>query len=167
LNERLAVGVVTGTHGVAGALKVKSLSGEWDHLLALREVELRGRGVDRKVALASVRAQPPGVIVQIEGVGTPEQARRFIGCELWVPREQAAPLDRGEYYEADLCRCSVWLAGREIGRVRSVWEGGQAQLLEVQTAEGGTFLVPFVEHFVGEVDMENGRIHLTGAEIVQ
>jgi len=166
LNERLAVGVGTGTHGVAGALKVKSLSGAWEHLLALREAEFRGRSVNGMVAFRSVRAQPPGVIVQIEGVETPEQARRFIGCELWVPRGQAAPLGHGEYYEADLCACSVWLAGREIGTVRSVWDGGQSQLLEVRTTEGRTLLVPFIGHFVGEVDMERGRIHLTGDEIV-
>jgi 16S rRNA processing protein RimM len=166
LNERLAVGVVTGTHGVAGALKVKSFSGAWDHLLALREVEFRCKGVDRKVLFQSVRPQPPGVIVRIEGVETPEQARRFIGCEIWVPRRQAAPLDSGEYYEADLCLCSVWLAGKEIGKVRSVLDGGRSQLLEVRTAEGRTCLVPFIEHFVGEVDMEKGRIHLKGDEIL-
>jgi 16S rRNA processing protein RimM len=167
LNESLAVGVVTGTHGLAGELKVKSFSGQMDHLVALHEACFRGRHQERQVALQSVRPQPPGVIVKIAGVDTPEQARRFIGCEMWVPRSLAAPLASGEYYTADLCRCSVWFGAEEIGEVRSIWEGGPMQLLEVRAKGGRTVLVPFTEHFVGAVELEKGRICLTEDEIVR
>jgi 16S rRNA processing protein RimM len=167
LNERLAVGVVTGTHGVAGTLKVKSLSGALEHLLGLREAEFKGRTSHQVLQLEWVRPQPPNVIVKVRGIDSPEAGRRWVGSELWVARAQAAPLGRGEYYEADLCQCAVWCAGREIGRVRSVWDGGAAPLLEVAATEGGSFLVPFQDHFVAEVDMEGGRIHLTGDEILR
>jgi 16S rRNA processing protein RimM len=98
---------------------------------------------------------------------TPEKARALVGSELWVPRAKAARLLPGEFYMADLCRCRLWLGGEEVGPVRSVWDGGPAALLEVEGKGGRVFLVPFTEHFVGEVDPAAGRIELKDAEIVR
>jgi 16S rRNA processing protein RimM len=165
--ELLAVGVITATHGLGGELKVKSYSGLSEHLLVLREALFRKGQAEKRLRLESVRPQPPGVIMKIVGIATPEQAHGFIGYEIWVPRPQAARLSEGEYYAADLCRCSLWFGEEEIGSIRSVWEGGAAQLLEVQGKAGRVFLVPFSDHFIGEVELEKGRIFLKEDEIVR
>jgi len=159
------VGVITSTHGVTGELKVRSFSGQAAHLLGLEGALLRKGPAERRVSFAGVRPQGAGLIVRVQGMDTPERARSLVGFEIWVPRAQAAPLSDGEYYEADLCRCTVWVGDRRVGRVRSVWEGGPTQLLEVE-GEGKTFLVPFSEHFVGEVDVQGGRIRLAGDEVL-
>jgi 16S rRNA processing protein RimM len=163
----LAVGVITGTHGVGGELKVKSLSGSFEHLLALRSVVLKKGGTEKPAAFESVRRQDPGVIVKVAGLDTPEKARSLVGSEIWVPRANAAPLQGGEYYAADLCRCRLWFGAEEVGTVRSVWEGGPAQLLEVETKGGRTHLVPFTEHFIGAVELDRGRIFIKGDEILR
>jgi 16S rRNA processing protein RimM len=163
----LAVGVITSTHGVTGELKVKSFSGEHGHLLGLREAHLRKGGAERKVTFERVRRQDPGVIVKVEGLETPEKARVLVGWEIWVARSSAAPLGEQEYYAADLCRCRVWFGEEDVGVVRSVWEGGPAQLLEVVGKAGKTFLVPFSDHFIGDVDLVNGKISLKEDEIIR
>ena len=163
----LAVGVITSTHGVTGELKVKSFSGEYRHLLGLRDAFLRKGGAERRVIFESVRRQDPGVIVKVEGLETPEKARVLVGWEIWVARSSAAPLGEQEYYAADLCRCRLWFGEEEIGAVRSVWEGGPSQLLEVVGKGGKTFLVPFSEHFIGDVDLANGKISLKEDEIIR
>ena len=84
-----------------------------------------------------------------------------------MPRPQAARLLDGEYYAADLCRCRLWFGEEEIGSVRSVWDGGPSQLLEVQGKAGRTFLVPFTDHFIGDVDLATGKIFLKEDEIVR
>jgi len=165
--ELLTVGIVTGTHGVGGELKVKSYSGFSDHILVLRTALFRKGEAEKELQLQSVRPQPPGVIVKISGIETPEQARRFVGYEIWVPRPQAARLLEGEYYAADLCLCSVWFGEEEIGSVRSVLEGASADLLEVQGKAGRTFLVPFSDHFIGDVELEKRKIYLRGDELVR
>ncbi len=164
--DLLAVGVISSTHGVSGDLKVRSFSGEAGHLLGLREALLRKAAVERRVSFVQVKPQGTGVLVRVAGLDTPEKARALVGYEIWVPRTQAAPLASGEFYQADLCRCTVWLGDEEVGRVRSVWEGGPSPLLEVESPGGRTFLVPFSEHFVGDVDVQGGRIRLTGDEIL-
>jgi 16S rRNA processing protein RimM len=163
----LAVGVVTATHGVTGELKIKSLSGQVDHLLAIREALFRKSGMEKRLRIESSRPQVAGIIAKVEGLETPETARRLVGCELWVPRPLAAPLDFGEYYASDLCRCRLWFKEREIGVVKSVWDGGSAQLLEIRGNDGRTFLVPFTDHFIGEVDLAAGRMVLKVDEIVR
>src|SRR5208337_3751464 len=127
--ELLTVGVVTGTHGVGGDLKLRSYSGLSDHILVLREALFKKGREEKRLRLESVRSQPPGVILKVTGYDSPEQARRLVGYELWVPRPQAAKLQDGEYYAADLCLCTLWFGEEEIGSVRSVWEGGASELL--------------------------------------
>ncbi len=165
--ELLAVGVVTATYGITGELKIKSFSGQVEHLLAIRDALFRKAGVERRLRIESSRLQPAGIIAKVAGMETPEEARRLLGYELWVPRPLAAPLDSGEYYASDLCRCHLWFGDEEIGEVRSVWDGGPAQLLEVQGKDGRTFLVPFTDHFIGEVDPGTGRMVLKDDEVVR
>jgi 16S rRNA processing protein RimM len=165
--DLLAIGAVTGTHGVEGAIKIKSLSGIMDHLLVLREAIFRRGEVEKRLTFEWVRPQPPGVIVKVHGFATPEQARGLVGYQMWVPRAQAALLGDAEYYEADICRCELWLGSERIGAVRSVMDSGPSQLLEVLRGDGTSFLVPFTDHFIGEVDMAARTIALRDVGIVR
>jgi 16S rRNA processing protein RimM len=165
--EKLAAGVITGTHGVSGWLKVRSYSDESDHLTVLREALFRKGAVERVLAIEEARALPRGVLLKIRGMDSPERARSLVGWEIWVPRPQAARLLDGEYYAVDLCLCSLWFGEEEIGSVRSVSEGGASELLEVQGKEGRTFLVPFIDHFIGDVQLEKRKIFLKEDEIVR
>lgn len=162
----LAVGIIAGTHGINGELSVRSFSGEAGHLLELRDAVLRRGTVERPVSFVSARPQSGGVIMRVPGLENPEKARALVGFEIWVPRAQAAPLNRDEYYAADLCRCSLLFNGEEVGRVRSVWEGGPNQLLEVEGKAGKVFLVPFSDHFIGDVDVTGGTILLKEEELL-
>ena len=165
--DLLAVGVIVGARGVHGELRSNSFSGEPCRLENLVEAVFRKGGREKKLRIESARPHAGGVVLKIAGVDTPEDARSLVGYELWVPRENATRLGAGEYYTADLCRCSVWFGSELIGVVRSVCEGGANQLLEVENQCGKVFLVPFTSHFVGEVDVVSGRISLLEDEIVR
>jgi len=165
--QLLAVGVVTGTHGVTGELKIKSLSGEVSHLLGLHEALFRKAGAEKRMRIVAARPQPAGIIAKVEGLESPETAKRLVGWELWVPRTLAAPLASGEYYASDLCRCRLWFGDQEVWAVCSVWDGGPAQLLEIRARDGRTIIVPFTDHFIAEVDLEAGRMVLREDEILR
>ncbi len=163
----LAVGVITGTHGLKGEVKGKSFSNEPGRFAGLTEALFRKGEKEKTLRIELARPHPQGMVLKIAGVDTPEEARRLVGFEMWVPRERASRLADGEYYTADLCKCSVWFGEELIGAVRSIWEGAASQLLEVKNAAGKTFLVPFTDHFVGEVDAAGGKIFLREDEIVR
>jgi 16S rRNA processing protein RimM len=164
--ERLAVGTVLAAHGLAGEVRVRSFSGETGHLLRLAEVALRRGAVERPAIIEAIRPASPDVLVKFAGVDDREAAKALAGWELWVERCRAAPLAEGEYYAMDLCRCGVYVGSERVGAVTAVCETGHAPLLEVRTGDGRTVMVPFTDHFVGEVDVAAGRVELRDAEVV-
>jgi 16S rRNA processing protein RimM len=158
--ERLAVGRIQGPHGVQGFVKVLSLSGEQAHFFRLRRLSVRQGERYVSYDVQEVKGGGSLLAIKLSGIDGPEAAARLRGLEIWVDRAEANPLGDGEYYLADLCRCRLYRGAAEIGRVIGVCEGGAAELLEVEEAGGRRFLVPFVEAFVGAVDVEQARIEV-------
>ena len=165
--DRLAAGVISSAHGVRGAFSVRCYSGNGAHLQGLKEVVLGKGAEEKRFRVISARARADDLLFTVERVDTREKAQELIGCVIWVDRKDAAPLSKDEYYEADLCRCGLYLGERLIGRVRSVLDAGQSQLLEVSGEGGREILVPFINHFIAVVDVEKGRISLRGDELLQ
>lgn len=158
--ERLATGRVSGCHGLRGYLKVVSFSGATEHFLRLRQLTLRLGGRERRFAVEDVKVHGTGLLLKLAGVDAPEEGSRLRGAEIWVDRSEASALGEGEYYVADLCRCRVFQRGAELGRVAAVSEGNAAEFLEVERPSGGRIIVPLSDRFVGEIDVEAGRIEL-------
>jgi 16S rRNA processing protein RimM len=167
LTDLLAVGIVRSIHGIRGEVAVRSYSGGIAHLARLKETLARKGAVEKRLEIEAARPATGKVLMKIRGIDTPEKARELLGFELWVERENASPLLEGEYYEADLCRCRVFFGSEVIGEVRSVVDAGSAQLLEVVGADGKRHLIPFVGHFIGEVDVKSGKISLMEDYIVR
>ena len=165
--ERLAIGRVRSPYGVAGHVKVHSYSGETKHFMSLCEVNLVSGKRERPFHVEEVRLISNSVLLKLAGIDSPEEARRYSGWELWVDRSFAAELREGEYYHADLCRCTVVQGGRALGRIMSVCDGGAADLLEIETSGGKRFLVPFIEEFVGEVNLVNHTVELKADWLLQ
>ena len=161
-DAKVATARLGAPYGVHGLQAVRSYSGDTEHLLRLREVELRERrsGRRRRCIVAEVRQIGDKVIMRFDGVSAREQARDLTGWELWVPRCQASMLHPGEYYAADLCRCTVYQRKRVIGAVTNVIDAGGGDMLEVTDCAGEPFLVPFREMFVPSVDVDARRIEL-------
>lgn len=160
--DRVALGIVKTVYGVRGELKVHSFSGETDHFRRLTHVWLqRPKGGEaRRVAVLSVRTQGRDLLIAFEGIRSPEAGKAFIGLEIWTEREFAAPKAEGEFYAAELCRCSLYFQGRLIGPVTSIFDCGSSAMMEIRAEDGKTKLVPFLDHFIAEVDVEQGRIAL-------
>jgi 16S rRNA processing protein RimM len=163
--DTLAVAIVRSSHGVKGFVKVLSFSGETAHLLRLRRVELNMNGKRRTLAIEEARHFKNGALLKFEGIESPEAAKALSGAELWVLREEAAPLAEDEYYLADLCDCELFCGEEKRGRIISVAAGSAGDLLEVETKDG-VRIVPFTRHFIGEVDLSAGRVELLMPELL-
>lgn len=101
-----------------------------------------------------------GGILKLEGIDNPEQARTLSGQQLLVPRERASLPGLDEWYIADLTGLSVLdSTGAVLGEVVSVIETCD-DLLEVRRPDGRQFMLPFRKEFVGEPNLEEGKIVL-------
>ena len=166
MRQELVIGRVRTAHGVRGELKVESLSGEVEHFLDLESVTLV-RGDDRRtLTVESVRAAHRVLLIKLEGVDSPEVAKKWRGWEIAVSRESASPLADDEYYLADLVGMRVVFEGVERGTVSAILEGGKTALLEVALPEGERRIVPFQSEFVGDVDLEGETLTLETDEVL-
>ena len=158
--DYIAIGTIYGSHGVHGYLKVGSFSGELDHFRLLEWIQLRRGTQTRQFEVEDVRLTARHALLKLAGVDTPEGAADLSRWEVWVPRRYACPLGEQEYYSADLHGLQLVCEGEEVGTVISVWHNGPADLLEIERPDGRRQVVPFVEHFIGEVDLRRRCIEL-------
>ncbi len=165
--DYIAIGTVYGSHGVRGHIKVGSFSGEFDHFRVLKSVQLRNGDQRREFVVQEVRLTERHALMKLEGIESPEEAKAWYRWELWVPREQACPLREGEYYTADLHGLRLVHADEEIGTVVAVWDSGAGDLLEIERPDGSRVIVPFLEHFVGEVDISAGVVELKAPWVLE
>ena len=159
----LAVGRVQTSHGLKGYLKVKSLSGEIEHLLRLKKVLLGSPGKLAGFEVEDVRGGVGAVLLKLAGIDDRESADGYRGRFIWVDRKFASVLGEEEYYITDLQGCRLFQGKNLIGSVVAVPEGGGGDFLEVESPEGKRLIVPFSGHFVGRVDIVDRRIELTEA----
>jgi len=178
MTEQFVAGLVGAPFGLKGFVKVKSLSGETEHLLRLGSVTLRKDGRERILNIEESSAVPPAMVMRFAGFNSPEEARTLTGAELLVNRRDAAPLRPGEFYVEDLKGLEVVSGygsdsgsgdpdGEALGRIVSVIDAGGGDLAEIRLSDGTTRLVPFREEFFHDVDLENGRVALRNAWVLE
>jgi len=158
---------VRSSFGTAGEVKVESLSGELEHFRRLRQVRIRSATGEHVCPVESVRVAHRFVIMKLAGVDTIDQATTLRGCEIVVPRSEAAVLDAGEYYYADLVGLRAVVGKQTVGRVCAIVEAGPGQLVEIDLADGRTVLVPFVDEFVGAIDLEGQTLEIRDETVLR
>jgi 16S rRNA processing protein RimM len=141
--------------------KLLSYSGEWDHWKNLEEVELCSpRGKTRFLTLESLQFNGRDTLVKFTEIDSPESMKSYHGWEIMVDKEQAAPLQEGEVYLTDLIGLSLMFENEKVGEVTGIMDGTQADLLEVKKMDRATVYVPYMEQYLGSVDLNKKQIEL-------
>jgi 16S rRNA processing protein RimM len=154
--KMVCVGIITGAHGVTGAVRVKSFTA-------------RPEDVGRYGPLSDESGRPFTVkvigfaknvlIARLAGVEDRNRAEELRGLRLYLPRAALPPTEAEEYYHADLIGLDAVLGdGRRLGRVRAVHDFGAGDTLEIERAEAPPAMVPFTRAVVPIVDLDAGRL---------
>ncbi|MBN2532936.1 MAG: 16S rRNA processing protein RimM [Spirochaetales bacterium] len=158
MKDKLVIGIIQTSYGVNGEVKVKSLSGETEHFHKLEIIYLKKRGVFYQFRVEERRVVSGSVILKLEGVNTPEQGKELSRCEIWVARENASILKEDEYYYGDLFQCDVMKESIKLGKVKSIFEAGVDFILEIECLDKKTFMLPFADDYIDDVDIKNNKI---------
>lgn len=158
--DRIATGRIRTSHGVKGYLKVEVYSYDLEHFLTHESVILRKEKTERPMDIEDAMIQGNSVLVKFAGIDTPEAARKYNGWEILVDKDRSTPLAADEFYYADLQHCDLLLGDRKVGEVVSVIEGPQSELMEVKKEDGSLCYIPFLNEYIGEVDVEKKTIEL-------
>lgn len=154
----IPLGVVTGAHGLRGALRVKLFNADSQLLHDLPEVALRLQGALQMHRVSEVRETNKGVLLGLSAVQSVEAAEALRGAEVCVPREWLPALDEGEFYFVDLEGLPAYTpSGAQVGVVERVQEYPAAQVLRV-VSEEGVREIPMREPYLLDIDLAAGRV---------
>ena len=157
--KRVCLGVVTGPHGVQGAVRIKSFTEAAEDVA--RYGPLADETGGRRFELRLIGAGKGVVIARLAGVEDRNQAEALRGLRLYLQRSALPQTDADEYYHADLLGLEAVLGdGTPVGRVRAIHDFGAGDTLELTRPGAPPVMVPFTRAIVPIVEPAAGRLVL-------
>ena len=158
-SDMIQVGRITGLYGVRGWVKVFSDTQPRDNIVNYQPWYLRQQdGQWREVVLAEGRMHGKGVIALLAGLDDRDEARKLIGTDIAIRRDQLPPAGPGEYYWSELMGLKVvTVDGVELGTVDHMIETGANDVLCVKGERER--LIPFdPEGIITNISLETGQM---------
>jgi 16S rRNA processing protein RimM len=158
MTDRICVGVLAGSFGVQGEVRVKSFCAEPTDVASYGP--LFTEDGSRSFTVTLTRPVAGGLGARLSGVATKEEADALKGVNLYVDRKKLPSLPDDEFYHADLIGMDVMDTGGVIvGKVLAVHNHGAGDLLEIQPIGfKDAILLPFTRAIVPTVDLKARRI---------
>lgn len=158
-DDLLRIGVISSTHGIRGEVKVFPTTDYPEQFEKLESVFLDTGKEMRKLEIQKVRYFKNMVIVKFCGYDNINDIEPYKGKDLLITREQAVPLEEGEFFIADLIGSRVVTEeGEELGILDDVLETGANDVFSVKKADGKELLLPYIDECILEIDVDEKLI---------
>ena len=147
----IAVARIPSAHGVRGEVKLLPLT-DFPHRFESTKYLLLADGT--KLMLESARVHKGMVLAKIRGFDTPEVWLDYRQKELYVTEDDLMPLPAGQYYIYQMIGLAVFdEQGTLLGELSDVLQTGSNDVYAVKLTDGKELLVPAIESFVKQIDM--------------
>jgi len=157
--ELLEVGVVIGTHGLRGDIKVRLLGEASESLLSAGEIHLAPKGEERR-RFEPVRAvrHKGNILLRLKGHEHIDKVEHLVGSQVFMRLEDLDELPEGEFYLHQYLGLQV-VDSREgnLGTLEDYFTTAAHDVLVVK-GPYGEVLIPAVEQMIADVDLEAGRM---------
>lgn len=143
----LGIGKIVAAHGVKGLVKILPYGGDfsWQSGDVLTKE-------GKPVAITLKNPAGKYILASVKDVTDRTAAESLAGTELFTTREKLPPLkDKNKFYIADLIGLEAVEDGKTIGKIIAVDNFGAGDLLEIRSASGESFYLPFNDDYVGEI----------------
>lgn len=155
-NTYIECGKIINTHGCKGGLKIESWCNTPEDLARMKKIFLLKNGAyeKHKVLKASVFKQ--FVLFEIDGINDMDMAMSLKNQIIYADRKDFK-LEEGEYFIADVIGLKVIDVDtqREYGTLCDVINRGASDIYVVKT-ENGEVMIPVVDEFIKNVDIQSG-----------
>ncbi len=160
----LECGRAVSTHGVRGTLRLECYCNDTETLAKLRKMYKKnssGEYVQMKVRAASI--QKNMVLVTFEDIKTLDEAILYKGTVFYADRDDIAK-DKNDVFIADMLGLDVvdFESGEKYGTLKDVISPAGRDIYVVSDVNGGEFMLPCVNEFIREIDVDGGviKVHL-------
>jgi 16S rRNA processing protein RimM len=159
--DLLEVGVVVGTHGLKGDLKIRPLPTGDLALPGARTVYLRDSD-GLPVRHQAVRSTPhkQNVLLRLSGLESLAAVQGLVGASVLMDIGDLPELAEDQFYWSDLeGMAAVDRQRGVIGRIVGMFSTPAHDILEIE-GPTGEVLIPAVAPFLLELDRDNGCLHV-------
>lgn len=163
MEKYFRVGVIANTHGLRGEAKVYPTTEDVKRFDYLKEVVVETKNGIETLHITSVKYFKNMVIVKFKEINDINELLPYKGFDLLVDRENAIPLEEGEYYIADILGSEVITdEDKKLGIIVDVIQTGANDVFVVKTEENKEVLLPSIPQCVLSKDIENKvvKVHL-------
>lgn len=163
MEELFRVGVISNTHGIRGEVKVYPTTDNVRRFDDLKEVILDTGKEQLNLHVTSVKYFKNMVILKFKEFDNINDIIPYKGMDLLVTRENAIPLEEGEYYIADIIGSKVITDEDKIlGTLTDVLQTGANDVYVVKIKDGKEVLLPSIEECILDRDIENKivKVHI-------
>ena len=163
MEELFRVGVISNTHGIRGEVKVYPTTDNVRRFDDLKEVILDTGKEQLILHVTSVKYFKNMVILKFKEFDNINDIIPYKGMDLLVTRENAIPLEEGEYYIADIIGSKVITdEDKVLGTLTDVLQTGANDVYVVKTKDGKEVLLPSIEECILDRDIENKivKVHI-------
>lgn len=170
MSSSVTIAVLGKPRGNRGEITCTSLSSKPERFEGLREVFLcrpfckeAGKEADKEASeetrftVEEVWNHGGVFIFKFEGIDSIDDAEKWRGAEVRVPKSERVQLEPGEFFHSDLIGCELrdLATARVYGKITDVQEYGGPTLLEINDGE---MLVPFVKAICVDIRPDLGYV---------
>lgn len=157
----LIIGRAGKPHGVRGEIRIEVHTDLPERFTWLERVFVSRKQHDlapRPVMVESVRFHQKNALLKFEGYDSREQVGALRSHWLFVPEDEAIPLEEGEFYAYQLVGMEVHTdEGVYLGKIKEILQTKANDVYIVQGPEGEV-LLPETDEVVREIDIDSGRV---------
>ncbi len=157
--ELISIGILTKTHALKGALKMRPFNPHTDffnytdHLYVNEEVYI----IDR------VQSQNGIFILTLKGVNDINEAEKLKGKEVFVDKS-CILVDEDEILLSDMIGFKALFKGEVIGELVDFADYNAGFIYVIKNSSDKTFYLPDQEDFVESIDYNDGKIYFKDIE---
>lgn len=158
--SRVVVGRLGRPHGIRGEVTVEVRTDEPELRFAAGSSVFLSSG--KSIAIESSRWHQNLLLVKFAGINDRNASETLRGLLVEVEVDDLElPEDETEFYDRQLVGLKVFQAGLQIGSIEDVLHLPGQDLLSIRLDDGKEMLLPFVENFVPEINLETGCLTIT------
>lgn len=152
--EKIKVGKIVNAVGLKGEVKVYNYSDSSE----IYEITPEMYVGSELLQIENVRLQKNMVILKLEGINDRNAAEAAKGRDIFITEDDLPELEDGEYYVRDLIGMTVEEDGNVLGKVTDVLQNTAQDVFEVERKNGKQLLIPRVDEFVLDIDLDTRKI---------
>ncbi len=158
--QYIETGLITGTHGVRGELRVQPWCDSPEDLTIHKQLYLDAQG-EKSIQIINARAHKQMVILKVKGIDTVEQAEMLRNKKVYLDRKKLK-LAKNQYLIVDLIGCKVFDSAtkEELGVISDVSQTGANDVWHIKK-EGKEYLIPAIPPVVDKVDVDKETVFIT------